>query len=248
MSRPPFDPTALSFLPPPRWEDDVDDETEGKDTILVVDDNESVRTLMKRSLIHAGYLVLEASDGQIALELMETKVVNLVLLDVRMPGMDGIELCTELRRRWDSLTLPVVFVTGLADREARVWCKAVGGDEFLTKPMDETELLIRVDNLLRLRRYHRRIVAHNEYLEDMLNQRGEQVHAALSEARQGKALAKRLAGPRQRLAAVVEALGEIAMELPPKVADDSALPGRLLSTVETLDELHSELKSIASQE
>lgn len=240
MDRPPFDPTALSMLPPPRWEDDLNDGEASIDTVLVVDDNETVRMLMKQALVRAGYKVLEAADGEVALELLETKVINLLLLDVRMPEMDGIELCTELRRRWDSLTLPVIFVTGLADREARVWCKAVGGDEFLTKPMDETELLIRVDNLLRLRRYHRRIVAHNEYLEDMLSQRGE----VLSEVRHGaRQLARRLAGSRQKLAAVVEALGEIAMELPPE--DDSLLQTRLVSTIETLNEVTVDLKTVA---
>ncbi len=142
--RPPFDPTRLSLLPSPRYEDDDVIKRRGKETVLVVDDDATVRMMIKRSLVRADFQVLEAGDGEVALQLLDTKEVDLVLLDVRMPGIDGIELCTEIRRRWDSLRLPVIFITGLSDREARVWCKAVGGDEFLTKPMDETELLIRV--------------------------------------------------------------------------------------------------------
>ena len=237
MSRPPFDPSAQSLLPPPRFEDEVIDEHSRTETVLVVDDNETIRQLIAQPLRNAGYRALEAGDGVVALDLLNTHdEVHLVLLDVRMPEVDGIEVCTEIRRRWDSLSLPVIFVTGLSDREARVWCRAVGGDEFLTKPMDETELLIRVDNLLKLRRYHRRIVEHNEYLEALAAQRGQQAEVAIAEAlRKGVAMKQSIEEIRTKLAAAVETLGELTME----VAAEEATARRLVETVEALDEVHA---------
>jgi len=236
MARPPFDPSLQSLLPPPRFEDDVIDEHTRTETVLVVDDNPTVRTLVGQALIRGGYRVLEAGDGEVALQLLTTHAeIHLVLLDVRMPGIDGIEVCTELRRRWDSLSLPVIFVTGLADREARVACRAVGGDEFLTKPMDETELMVRVDNLLKLRRYHRRIVEHNDYLEALAVQRRQQAEAAMAEAKRSTADVRASVGAlRSRLAAAVEELGELSME----IAAEEATAKRFVATLETLDEVH----------
>jgi putative two-component system response regulator len=182
-----FDSTRVSLLPEPRLEDEPDFRERLGATILLVDDNAGVRTLVRKPLVAAGYDVLEAGDGDVALEILHSREVDLVILDVRMPGHDGIEVCTEIRRHWDSLKLPVIFVTGLMDRDVRVWCKAVGGDEFLTKPPDETELLVRVDNLLRLRRYHWRLVRHNQYLEDTVTARTEEIRVALHEMRRREA-------------------------------------------------------------
>jgi len=201
--------------------------------------------LVKKTLAEAGYSVTEAGDGEVAMELLTRRTFDLVLLDVRMPGMDGIEVCTEIRRRWTSLELPVIFTTGLADREARVWCKAVGGDEFLTKPIDATELLIRVGNLLKLHRYHRRLVAHNEYLEDLVNKRAEQVRSSLHEVRRhAEHVNQTLSSSRRRLARAVERLSEAAMQLPAEDGPGSELVDTLLDQVQELDGVHTELTGL----
>ena len=238
------DPTSLSLFPPPRLDDDEPAESR-RNTLLLVEDQPTVRMLVKQTLVQAGYAVVEASDGEIAMELLEQRSFDLVLLDVRMPGMDGIEVCTEIRRRWTSLDLPVIFTTGLADREARVWCKAVGGDEFLTKPIDATELLIRVGNLLKLHRLHRKLVQHNQYLEDLVEKRAEQVRSALHEVhRHQEHVGQTLAGARGRLAKAIERVGEVAMQLPAETGADSELVGALLEQVEALDAVHGELTGL----
>jgi DNA-binding response OmpR family regulator len=237
-------PTSPTLLPCPRLDDDEPGTSQGS-TILLVEDQPTVRLLVKQTLVQAGYTVVEAGDGEVAMGLLETRSFDLVLLDVRMPGMDGIEVCTEIRRRWDSLELPVIFTTGLADRQARVWCKAVGGDEFLTKPIDATELLIRVGNLLKLHRDHRKLVLHNEYLEDLVGQRAEQVRSVLHEVRRHQEHVNlTLEGTRGRLAELVEGLGELAMQMSAETGPDSPLVGALLSRVEELDAVHGELTGL----
>lgn len=237
-------PTSPTLLPSPRLDDDEPGTSKGN-TILLVEDQPTVRMLVKKTLVQAGYTVEEAGDGEVAMALLETRSFDLVLLDVRMPGMDGIEVCTEIRRRWGSLELPVIFTTGLADRQARVWCKAVGGDEFLTKPIDSTELLIRVGNLLKLHRHHRKLVLHNEYLEDLVGQRAEQVRDVLHEVeRHQEHVNLTLKGTRGRLAEVVERLSELAMRLPAETGADSPLVGELLGRVEELDAVHAELTGL----
>jgi signal transduction histidine kinase len=119
--------------------------------ILVVDDEPRNRVLLDAILAPEGYATVEAADGRACLRALDERPVDLVLLDVMMPGVDGVETCRRLRAdpRWAEL--PVVFVTAYGDRDARVRAKDAGGDDFLTKPVDESELLARVRNLLRLK-------------------------------------------------------------------------------------------------
>ena len=130
-------------------------EPETNATVLVVDDNENNRELLRALLIPEGYLVLTASNGVRALEMVGSgRSIDLVLLDVMMPDMDGIEVCEHIRQELGILTLPIVFVTALDDRRSRIRGKAAGGDDFLTKPVDDVELLVRVKNLVRVKAYH----------------------------------------------------------------------------------------------
>ncbi len=149
--------------------------------VLIVDDDDALRRLVRTSLDRAGHQVLEAAGGREAIETLEQEAVDLILLDVSMPDVDGIEVCTEIRRTKDSLELPIIFLTGSDDRNTRLWCKAVGGDEFLGKPVDEAELLIRVGNLLRMRRLHRRLQKTNAELERRLKERPDVTDGELRE-------------------------------------------------------------------
>ena len=120
--------------------------------VLVVDDEESNRKLLTR-LLSADYDVVTAPDGEHALRLLESMDVDLVLLDVRLPGLDGFEVCSRLKKLERMRLVPVVLITGLGMREHRIRGIHVGADDFLTKPFDAEELYARVASLVRLKAY-----------------------------------------------------------------------------------------------
>jgi cyclic di-GMP phosphodiesterase len=120
--------------------------------VLVVDDEEINRKLLTR-LLSADYNVLTAPDGEGALALVEQLDVDLILLDVRLPGLDGFEVCSQLKKRPKTRLVPVVLITGLGAREHRIRGIHVGADDFLTKPFDAEELHARVASLVRRKEY-----------------------------------------------------------------------------------------------
>jgi two-component system, sensor histidine kinase and response regulator len=121
-------------------------------TILVVDDNLQNREVAEGHLVGAGYLVIQAEGGAEALALLAARRPDLVLLDVLMPGMDGYETCRRIRALPEIGDLPVLFLTALGDLETHKAALESGADDFLTKPLNRTELLIRVRSLLRIKR------------------------------------------------------------------------------------------------
>lgn len=130
--------------------------------ILVVDDDERNRALLQARL-QRDYEVIEAESGLAALELLERGRVDLVLLDVTMPGMDGFETCRRIKARSGDGYLPVLLVTGRTEQDARNTGLVAGADEFLSKPFDGRELDLRVKAFLRLRAQERTI--HGQLLE-----------------------------------------------------------------------------------
>lgn len=121
--------------------------------ILIVDDDAANRNLMGEFLRVHGYEVIMAGDGQTALEQFEQSQPDLVLLDVIMPRVGGLEVCSRLKADPDSRLTPVVLVTGLSATEDRVRGLEVGADDFLTKPLDSSELLARIRSLVSLKSY-----------------------------------------------------------------------------------------------
>jgi putative two-component system response regulator len=99
-----------------------------------------------------GYEVLEAENGQAALDRVTEADPDLILLDVMMPGMDGYEVCRRLKQDEHTRLTPIVFVTALNDRRARLRGIEAGGDDFLSKPFDQLELSARVRSLIRQKR------------------------------------------------------------------------------------------------
>jgi two-component system, sensor histidine kinase and response regulator len=121
-------------------------------TILVVDDNAENRALARATLEDEGYRVVTASGGDEAIELFEVERPDCVLLDIRMPGTDGFAVCARIRASSHGADTPVVFLTALRDVDTFDRALRAGGDDFLTKPVRPTELVIRVQAALKLRR------------------------------------------------------------------------------------------------
>jgi adenylate cyclase len=122
-------------------------------TVLAVDDQPANLRLLDAHLSPRGYRVLTASSGADALALLQTEDVDLALLDIVMPGMDGYELCRRIRSTPATEFLPVVMITA-SGSEQRLAALEAGADDFVVKPFDKGELLARVASLARIKRYH----------------------------------------------------------------------------------------------
>ncbi|HEY0473017.1 MAG TPA: response regulator [Kribbella sp.] len=126
--------------------------TTQKSTVLVVDDQPPNVRLLEAILAPRGYDVRTAGSGEEALRLIAEDDIDLVLLDIVMPGLDGYEVCRRIREQVDTAYLPVVMVTASGD-EQKVKALEAGADDFLTKPVNQSELLARVASLARIKRY-----------------------------------------------------------------------------------------------
>lgn len=128
------------------------DEPAVQATILVVDDQPQNIRLLDAVLTPHGYNVRTAASGEQALAVVHGTDIDLVLLDIVMPGMDGYEVCRRIRQQTETAYLPVVMVTASGD-EQKIKALKAGADDFLTKPIDQSELLARVASLARIKRY-----------------------------------------------------------------------------------------------
>jgi len=115
-------------------------------TVLVVDDEPIVRDVVVRYLEQAGYRTLQAGDGDTARSLLEQETPSLVVLDLMLPGTDGLALCRWIRARSE---LPVIMVTALGEESDRLTGLELGADDYLTKPFSPRELVARVKAVLR---------------------------------------------------------------------------------------------------
>ena len=123
------------------------------ESILIVDDNADARRLLTLVLKPEGHRLLVARDGREALHIVERVAgLSLVLLDIMMPGTDGLEVCRCIRRRETDSYLPIILVSALSDQAHIVNGLAAGADDYITKPLAQTEVIARVRAALRLKR------------------------------------------------------------------------------------------------
>jgi len=135
--------------------------------ILVVDDVPQNVKLLADLLTVKGYRAVTAASGAEALKLVQSERPDLVLLDIMMPGMSGYEVCRTLRADPATEVLPIVMVTSLDPTEERVKGIEAGADDFLTKPINQGELLARVRSLLRVKKYHDTVIAQAQELAEL---------------------------------------------------------------------------------
>lgn len=170
--------------------------------VLIVDDEPIARSSLKALLGMEDYNLLIAEDGISALEMLEEYAIDLVLLDIMMPKMDGYEVCRRIRATPGLAEVPVVMITALDDRDSKLKGIEAGADDFISKPYDGIELRARCRGITRLNRY-RRIVNQTErlaYLEDfdpvtdlpnrnLLNSRISQALAKARRTKEGVSIA-----------------------------------------------------------
>src|SRR5919204_6461638 len=133
--------------------------------ILVVDDDAPIRRMLDRTLSAEGYSVDAVADGGAALAAVERSAPDLVVLDVAMPGLDGLAVCRRLRAK--GLALPVLLLTARDDVPDRVAGLDAGADDYLVKPFAADELLARVRALLRRGREPDELLAHGDLVFDV---------------------------------------------------------------------------------
>ncbi len=158
--------------------------TAARPRILCVDDEPAILRFLATVLLRNDYEPVCASDGEEALEKIRGRSVDLVLSDVRMPGMDGFELCRRVKADKELMNTPVVLVTGLTAKEDRVKGIEAGAEDFLTKPIDPAEVLARVKMLLTAKALNERRIG--ELLIEMKFITEAQLQEALAVAKERK--------------------------------------------------------------
>ena len=147
----------------------VSSENEKVALVLVVDDDWMNREVMEAHLTGAGYEVLVAHNGDKALELAFATPPDLVLLDVRMQGISGYDVCRRLKAHDATKYTPVVMVTALESEEDKLAAIRAGADDFISKPFTALMMLTRVKSLLRIKRLHDDVEARNVLLRQILH-------------------------------------------------------------------------------
>ena len=138
-------------------------------TILVVDDNEANRSLAQNTLEDEGYRVVLASGGAEALEAFLREPPDCIVLDIRMPGMDGFAVCERIRALPEGAETPILFLTALRDVDTFDHAVRAGGNDYLTKPIRPSDLVVRVQSALKVRRLTAELREHFDLLGQQRN-------------------------------------------------------------------------------
>ena len=136
--------------------------------VLVVDDEEQNRSLLRDPLEARGYEIAEAENGMVALEKIAARQPDVILLDVMMPKMDGFEVCRRLKTDSKTAHIPILMVTALSERKERLMGIAVGANDFLNKPVDIQDVILRVGNAVYTKHLHDQLQAEQKKSEYLL--------------------------------------------------------------------------------
>ena len=146
--------------------------------IQIVDDDIRNTRLLEAQLKSEGYEVMCAFSGEECIEQLKERLPDLILLDIMMPGMSGFDVAGRLKADVRTRNIPVIMVTALDDRDSRLHALHMGAEEFLNKPVDRSELWIRVRNMLRLKEYQNFLADHNRILEEQVAARTQALREA----------------------------------------------------------------------
>jgi len=136
-----------------------------KITILVVDDTRYNLQILSTMLVNQGYAVLEATNGIEAIELAKNYIPNLILLDIRMPEMDGYQVCVNLKNNPKTQQIPIIFISAIENVEEKVEAFEIGGIDFINKPFHLIEVLARVETHLRVSSLQAQLLEQTKLLE-----------------------------------------------------------------------------------
>ena len=193
--------------------------------VLIIDDNKAILAVLTRLLQHAGLSAIQAvSDAAEAVAAYQDFRPDLVLLDLHMPGLSGFEVLEQLQARSQEVVkVPVVMLTGDQDQRNRTRALAMGASDFLNKPFDSMEVLLRVRARLETRSLELRLAEHNQELEARVASRTRELEASQLEMLQRLAIAAELRDDEtgqhtQRVGAMAGRLA-LAAGLPPERAD-----------------------------
>ncbi|HTH64964.1 MAG TPA: hybrid sensor histidine kinase/response regulator [Gemmatimonadales bacterium] len=151
--------------------------------VLVVDDQDPNRLLLRDLLEAQGHEVIEAVDGSEALQQVATMAPDVVLLDIGMPGMDGFEVCRRIKSEPSTASIPVLLVTALSQRDQRLLGIGAGANDYITKPIDKSDLTLRVRNAVRMHQLYVEVEQQYQRLERLELLRDSLVHMIVHDLR-----------------------------------------------------------------
>lgn len=146
-------------------------------TVMVVDDSPTNLALLNSVLSQGGYRILQFPQAVLALQAVAKHPPDLILLDIMMPDMDGFAMCRRLKADARLRTIPVIFISAMSDLDHKLRAFSEGGVDYVTKPFQEEEVLVRVATQLELRRVQRELEEYQQHLQDLVDQRTADLHA-----------------------------------------------------------------------
>ncbi|MGB3638226.1 MAG: response regulator [Rivularia sp. (in: cyanobacteria)] len=152
----------------------------GEDNILIIDDNLENLKILSATLSEHGYSVQSVTSGSMAFTVTQLTPPDLILLDIKMPDMDGYEVCKQLKECQKTCDIPIIFLSALHNVSEKVQAFKVGGADYITKPFQVEEVLARVKHQLTIQRLYRQIKAQNQQLQREIIERRKAEIAAIS--------------------------------------------------------------------
>jgi PAS domain S-box-containing protein len=162
----------------------IDSDSQG--VILVVDDTPASIGMLQSALEQENYEVLIATSGEKALDRVSLIIPDLILLDIMMPGIDGYETCLQLKSNSYTRDIPVIFLSALSETFDKVRAFSIGGVDYLTKPVEPEELLVRVKTHIRINQLEKELLETKKELEQRVQERTTELSRANSALRESE--------------------------------------------------------------